>query len=63
MLEVFFIFIFLKIKEIDFRLCIFYKKENIFNELMIIYKIIFIIFEYILLNYLYKLKLYVVIFF
>lgn len=58
----FYIHIF-KIKETDFRSCIFYMKENTLNELMTIYKIISTTFEHILLNYLYKPKLYVVTFF
>lgn len=62
MSEVSFTFISLKIKETDFRSCIFYMKENTLNELMTIYKIISTTFEHIL-NYLYKPKLYVVTFF
>lgn len=63
MSEVSFTFISLKIKETDFKSCIFYMKENTLNELMTIYKIISTTFEHILLNYLYKPKLYVVTFF
>lgn len=47
MSEVSFTFISLKIKETDFRSCIFYMKENTLNELMTIYKIISTTFEHI----------------